>query len=133
MFLAVVLATCLRQPSPPAPQAPAKNAVAADRSVEEATVRQALHRYVGSTDLDAPVDVELAQVAIDSGYALVSWLHDGEGGQAVLHKVGGVWTVMECGPGWLGLHGVCREKVPVEVSKRLLEGLDPNWPSYEKF
>ena len=108
------------------------NAMALGSAAEVAAVRQALHRYVGSTDLEAPVDVELAQVAIDSDYALVSWLHEGEGGQAVLHKAGGVWVVMECGPGWLGLRGVCQEKVPVEVSKRLLDGLDPNWPSYEK-
>jgi hypothetical protein len=133
VFLAVGFATCLRQQAPPAAPVPPANASAADRAVEVAAVRQALHRYVGSTDLDAPVDVDLAQVAVDSDYALVSWLHDGEGGQAVLRKVGGVWTVVECGPGWLGLHGVCREKVPTEVAKRLLDGLDPNWPSYEQF
>lgn len=125
------LAGCARHEEPhEAVQAPPAAAPAADQAAETAAVRQALHRYVDTSDLKAPVDVSLAQVAIDSGYALVSWMHDGEGGQAVLHKEGEAWTVMDCGPGWLGLRGVCKE-VPPEVAKRLLDQLDPNWPSYE--
>lgn len=127
------LGACARHEPPPAAgeQTPPAGTAPADRAAEIAEVRQALHRYVGSSDLDAEVDVDLAQVSIDSGYALVSWMHDNEGGQALLHQVGGVWAVMECGPGWLGLRGVCREQVPPEVATRLLDQLDPNWPSYE--
>jgi hypothetical protein len=129
---AIVFTGCAKQrpPSAAGPKEAPASLAAVDRAAETAAVRQALHHYVGSSDLEAPVDVDLAQVAIDSGYALVSWTHEDEGGQAVLHKEGGVWVVKDCGPGWLGLRGVCKA-VPPEVAKRLLDQLDPNWPSYE--
>jgi hypothetical protein len=57
---AVGLATCLSQKTPPPGQSPPQ--APADLLAERAAVRQALHRYVGSTDLDAPIDVEVAQV-----------------------------------------------------------------------
>ncbi|MFY9823322.1 MAG: hypothetical protein WAM82_18210 [Thermoanaerobaculia bacterium] len=126
---------CARQEAPPraAQKAPQASAAPANRAAEEAAIRQALHRYVDQGDSTGKTGVDLAQISIDSGYALVSWMHGEKGGQAVLRKEGGVWKVKECGPGWLGLRGVCKEQVPVEVAKRLLNDLDPNWPGYETY
>lgn len=132
LVLVSLNAGCVRQEAPnAAAQKSPASAAAIDRVAEEAAIRYALHQYVGNSD-EQP-DVELAQISINSGYALVSWMHEEEGGQAVLQKRGGVWTVLECGPGWLGFRGVCKEKVPVEVAKDLLNELDPNWHSYEGF
>ena len=111
-------------------QAPPPGTSAVGRSAEEAAVRQALHLYVDHGKA-APIDLDVAQIAIDSGYALVTWTHGDQGGQALLRKEGAAWRVLECGPGWLGLRGVCGERVPDEVAKRLLDRIDPNWASYE--
>jgi hypothetical protein len=140
MFLSLALvilsslwwAGCTRQGAPPtaAPQA-----AALDRSAEQAAIRQNLHQYLEANGQGGGPEknVELSQVAIDSGYALVTWAHEGRGGQAVLRNEAGTWKVLEYSPGWLGLKGVSKENVPVEVAKRLLDGIDPNWPSYETY
>lgn len=126
-------AGCVRREAPKAAaQEPAPvSAAPAERAAEEAAIRYALHQYVDSNEPSVQPDIDLAQISINSGYALVSWMHGEEGGQAVLRKRDGTWTVLECGQGWLGLRGVCHEKVPVEVAKQLLDELDPNWVSYE--
>lgn len=132
LMVAAGFAGCAKRepPSAAASKAPPASAAPADQAAETTAIRRALHHYVDSSDLEVPVDLELAQVAIDSGYALVSWMHNEKGGQAVLRKEGEYWVVLDCGPGWLGLRGVC-EEVPPEVAKTLLDQLDPNWPSYE--
>jgi hypothetical protein len=126
------LAGCARQEAPPTPAA---SVAPAEQAADKAAIRQVLHGYMEAKGLgSAPEEnVRLAQVSIDSGYALVSWTHEGEGGQAVLQQRAGAWQVMECGSGWLGLQGVCKEDVPVEVAKRLLDQIDPNWPAYETY
>lgn len=131
----VWLAACARQEAPPtaAQKAPQVSLATVDRAAEEAAIRLALHRFIDRDDITRKTDVDLAKISIDSGYALVSWTHVEKGGQAVLHKEGGVWKVKECSPGWLGLRGVSKEQVPVEVAKRLLDDLDPNWPEYETY
>jgi hypothetical protein len=129
------LAGCARQEIPLPVDKPPASAARADRAAEEAAIRQALHRYLEATGQGSAEEqnVDLAQVSIDSGYALVTWKHEREGGQAVLQSQAGGWKVLDCGPGWLGLEGVCKDHVPVEVAKRLLDEIDPNWPSYETF
>lgn len=135
LLLGIWFAACARQEAPPAaaPKAAPVSAAPVDPATEEAAIRQALHRRIDKGDTTGKVDVDLARVAIDSNYALVSWMHGEKGGQAVLHKEAGQWQVVECGPGWLGLRGVCREHVPVPVAKRLLDKVDPNWPEYETY
>lgn len=131
---ALGLAGCVRQEArPAAAKAPTMNAAQQDRAVETAAIRQALHRYVEKHGRAAApeADVYLAQISIDSEYALATWTHEGQGGQAVLQKQGGAWRVLKCSPGWLGLRGMGRENVPAEVAKRLLDEIDSNWPSYE--
>jgi hypothetical protein len=136
LLAGVWLAGCARQqaPSVTTTKAPAMSA-AMSRTAETAAIRQALHRYVEEHGRAVAPEgnVDLAQVSIDSDYALVTWAHERRGGQAVLQKQQGAWQVLECGPGWLGLKGMSRQDVPVEVAKKLLDGIDPNWPSYETF
>lgn len=129
------LSGCARQQAPPAeaPQAPQVTAAPADQAAEEKAIRQALHRYMENNGGTEGVDVNLAQVAITSDYALVTWTHGEKGGQAVLHREGFGWKVMDCGPGWKGLRGVCGDNVPEETAKKLLDQIDPNWPTYETF
>jgi hypothetical protein len=127
------LGACAGEKPTPADGATAAAMTPADLVAEQGAVKAALHGYV---DRDRPTDsneMEVAQIAIDSGWALVTWMHGEEGGQAVLRQQAGRWHVVECGPGWLGLQGVCREQVPGEVAKRLLDQIEPNWPQYETY
>ena len=121
---ALGLAACARQ-TPPASTTPL------NRAAEEAAIRGALHRHVERSPDVVPVDLQVAQIGIDSGYALVTWMHEEQGGQALLHKEVGQWQVLECGSGWLGVRGIFRQRVPDGVAKRLLDQVDPNWASYE--
>ncbi|HEX9671112.1 MAG TPA: hypothetical protein VGC93_16715 [Thermoanaerobaculia bacterium] len=123
---ALGLAACARQ-TPPASTTPM------NRAAEEVAIRGALHGYVERSPDAAPIDLQVAQIGIDSGYALVTWMHEERGGQAVLRKEAGQWQVLECGSGWLGVRGVFRQRVPDDVAKRLLDQVDPNWPSYEPY
>jgi len=50
-----------------------------------------------------------------------------------LHRQAGAWTVLDYGAAWLGLHRICQHRVPATVAKRLLDEIDPNWPSYETY
>ncbi len=127
--LAVLLALGLVACKAPAP-ARADNAPM-NPATEKAAIRLVLHDFLERTPGAQPVDVEVAQVGVDSGYALVTWTHDKEAGQAVLRKQSGAWTVIESGVGWLGLRGVSAEQVPADVAKRLLDQIDPKWGSYE--
>jgi hypothetical protein len=140
LFPAVVLASlsclwligCTSQEPPPTP---VPRVAEVSRSVDEAAIRQALHRYIEQNSPSAVREemVKLDQISIESEYALVTWTHEGQGGQAVLHKQTGTWDVIDCRPGWIGFQGMDRKEVPVEVAKKLLDGIDPSWPSYEKF
>lgn len=130
------LVACDRQEvSPIVDRALGASAAPAGRTAEEAAIGQALHRYLKATGQGSAQEqnVDLAQVSIDSGYALVTWEHGRQGGQAVLQHQAGAWTVLDCGPGWLGIHRMGKDHVPAEVAKRLLDEMDPNWPSYESF
>lgn len=120
------LAACARQ----TPQA---STTPLNRAAEESAIRGALHRHVERSPGVAPMDLQVAQIGIDSGYALVTWMHEERGGQAVLRKEAGQWQVLECRSGWLGVRGVFRQRVPDDVAKRLLDQVDPNWPSYEPY
>lgn len=115
-----------KAPSPPAVDRSATSVV-----TEAPAIRQALHDYIDRTPGAKPVDLEVAQVGVDSGYALVTWAHAKDAGQAVLRKQNGVWEVIECESGWLGLRGICKEQVPTDVAQRLLDQIDPKWGSYE--
>ncbi len=117
---------------PPAAEATAQM-TPADLTAQKGAVKAALHGYVDRNRPDDRNAMEVAQIAIDSGWALVTWMHGEEGGQAVLRLREGGWHVVECGPGWLGFQGVCREQVPPEVAKRLLDQIEPNWPQYETY
>ena len=110
---------------------PPVDTTAVSAEAEGAAIRQALHDFIDRTPGAKPFDLEVAQVGVDSGYALVTWAHDKEAGQAVLRKHNGAWTVIDCEAGWLGLRGVCKEQVPEDVAQRLLDQIDPKWGSYE--
>ena len=124
-FLTVGLAACK------APAAAHVDQSATSAAVEAPAIRLALHAYIDQTPGTRPVDLEMAQVGVDSGYALVTWAHEKVAGQAVLRKQAGAWEVLGCSDGWLGLRGICREEVPTAVAKRLLDQVDPKWGSYE--
>jgi hypothetical protein len=123
-----LLALCLAACKPPAPPV---DLSATSVEVEGPAIRQALHEFIDRTPGARPMDLEVAQVGVDSGYALVTWMHEKEAGQALLRKQAGVWIVVECGAGWLGLRGICKEQVPTDVAQRLLQQVDPKWGSYE--
>ncbi|MEO8198081.1 MAG: hypothetical protein ABI689_15290 [Thermoanaerobaculia bacterium] len=124
-FLTVSLTACKR------PAAAHIDTTATSATTEAPAIRLALHAYIDQTAGAGPVDLEMAQVGVDSGYALVTWAHEKVAGQAVLRKQAGAWEVLECSDGWLGLRGICKEQVPTEVAKRLLDQVDPRWSSYE--
>jgi hypothetical protein len=132
LILLLSASGCARQQEP----APLPKAVASPPTpVEKTAIQQAL---LNATDDDVPVKaagIKLEQLAVDSGYALTTWTRGEAGGQALLHKEEGSWTVVMhgSGNGWLGLRGLGRAGVPAETSKRLLDQIDPNWPSYERF
>ncbi|HSN89447.1 MAG TPA: hypothetical protein VL025_21970, partial [Thermoanaerobaculia bacterium] len=131
----VLILSCARQEIPALPEDRTAAASApVDRKTDEEAVRKALHAYLDQNGAPSKAEVELAQISIVDDYALVTWTHGEDGGQALLHREGGLfWKPMNCGPGWMGLRGICAEDVPVEVAKKLLDGIDPNWVSYEKF
>lgn len=114
-----------------APAPPAVDRAATDAAVEAPAIRQALHDFIDRTPGNRPADLEMAQVGVDSGYALVTWSHEKKAGQAVLRKVDGAWQVLDCSDGWLGLRGVCAQQVPEGVAQKLLDQVDPKWGSYE--
>jgi len=91
LLLGIWLAACTRQEAPPAAahEAPPVIMVPMDQATEEAAIRQVLHQRIDQGGATEKVDVNLAQVAIDSDYALVYWMHGDKGGQAVLHKEAG--------------------------------------------
>ena len=113
-----------------APEPPVDN-TAMSAQEEAPAIRLALHDFIDRTPGVKPIDLEVAQVGVDSGYALVTWMHEEAAGQAVLRKQNGAWTVVDCEAGWMGLRGVCAEKVPEAVAQRLLDQVDPRWGSYE--
>jgi hypothetical protein len=125
LLLPLVLFACKAPAPPPLDTSPMS------AQTEAPAIRQALHAYLDHNAVGRAIDLEVAQVGVDSGYALVTWAHEKQAGQAVLRKADGVWTVLECSDGWLGLRGICREQVPAEVAKRLLDQVDPKWGSYE--
>lgn len=125
LLLPLVLFACRAPAPPPLDTSPMSS------QAEAPAIRQALHAYLDHNAAGRAIDLEVAQVGVDSGYALVTWAHEKEAGQAVLRKVDGAWTVLECSDGWLGLRGICRQQVPTEVAKRLLDQIDPKWGSYE--
>lgn len=127
-FCALFLLTPLAC-QPPAP--PAVDQTATNLTTEGAAIRQALHAYIDRSPSPKPLDLEVAQIGVDSGYALVTWMHEKQAGQAVLRKQQGAWNVVDCGEGWLGLRGVCAEQVPADVARRLLDQVDPKWSNYE--
>lgn len=124
--LFVLAATACKAPAPPQLDTSPMNLQA-----EAPAIREALHAHLDRNAAGRAIDLEVAQVGVDSGYALVTWAHEKQAGQAVLHKVDGVWTVLECSDGWLGLRGVCAQQVPESVAQRLLDQVDPKWGSYE--
>jgi hypothetical protein len=97
-----------------------------------AAIQQALLQdtYHGTKD---PEPIKLEQIAIDSVYALATWTRGETGGQALLRWEEGSWKVLINEPGWLGLRRLRKEDVPEVVCRSLLEQIDPNWPSYERF
>lgn len=114
-----------------APAPPPLDSSPMNPQAEAPAIREALHAHLGRNTPGRAIDLEVAQVGVDSGYALVTWAHEKQAGQAVLRKVDGVWTVLECSDGWLGLRGVCAQQVPEPVAQRLLDQVDPKWGSYE--
>ena len=129
------LAGCARHELPSVlDRTAATGAVKADHAAEKAAIQEALHRQfeAGRQDPGEEQAVEVSQLSLDSGYALVTWEHEKKGGQALLYSRAGAWTVLESKPGWLGFKGI-RKEVPGDVAKRLLDEIDPNWPSYETY
>ena len=128
------LAGCARQ-EPSTAVAAAVRIAPAERSADKAAIRLALHRHLEAASQGSAEEqnVNLSQVSINADYALVTWEHERKGGQAVLHRQAGAWTVLDYGAGWLGLHRICQHRVPAAVAKRLLDEIDPNWPSYETY
>ena len=114
-----------------APAPPPVDTSATSVAMETPAIRLALHDYIDRTPGAKPIDLELAQIGVDSGYALATWAHEKQAGQAVLRKANGTWEVLECSDGWLGLRGVCNQQVPTDVAQRLLDQVDPKWGSYE--
>jgi len=101
-------------------------------SLQRAAIQQALlHATSANTSDTSPVKLE--QIALDADYALVTWTRGEMGGQALLRWEEGSWNVLLSEPGWLGLRGLVRQGVPEVVARSLLEQIDPNWPSYERF
>ncbi|HWM92159.1 MAG TPA: hypothetical protein VN493_15450 [Thermoanaerobaculia bacterium] len=126
LFIALIsVAGCTQSPHtadtlPPEPPNP----------LQRAAIQQALLQATaeGSTD---PTPVSLEQIALDSEYALATWTRGEQGGQALLRWEDGSWKVLVHEAGWLGLRRLTRLGVPGQVSKSLLDQIDPNWPSYE--
>jgi hypothetical protein len=100
-------------------------AAAAAAPAEQPAIAEALHRHVDRLRPADPTALEVAQIAVDSGYSIVAWVHGEEAGESLLRRDGGAWRVTPCGPGWLGLPGACHEEVPAEVVARLFHQLDP--------
>lgn len=101
--------------------------------VQKAAIQQALVHTTAESDGKA-VQVELEQLALESGYALTTWTSGEEkGGQALLQWDSGSWHVLAQESGWMGARALGREGVPVPIAKSLLDQLDPNWASYEQF
>lgn len=131
------LGACSRQ-EPPAPAEGTASAAAANTSpaedspAEREAIRRALRDFTAEKrGKDAAADLRIVQIGIDSDYALTTWLRGDNGGQAVLQKQGGTWTVLSRDRGWYGIKGLLEVDVPEQVAKRLLDELDPNWVSYE--
>src|SRR5688572_19660537 len=96
--------------------------------VQKAAIQQALLHTTESA-----AQLRLEQLALDSGYALTTWTRGEMGGQALLQWESGSWHVLAQESGWLGVRALGREGVPDVIAKSLLDQLDPNWPSYERF
>lgn len=101
-------------------------------ALQKAAIQQALLQDT-SDDTSNPTPVKLEQIALDSDYALVTWTRGETGGQALLRWEEGSWKVLVNEAGWLGLRRLSRAGVPDLVARSLLEQIDPNWPSYERF
>lgn len=115
--------TVASAPSPPTP-------------VEKAAIQQALLHATAEGAEEAKgsaAQVKLEQLALDSGYALTTWTRGEQGGQAVLQWESGSWHVLAHESGWMGVHGLVDEGVPDQIARSLLDQIDPNWPSYERF
>ncbi len=130
-FAGILALFAVGQAACSAPAPPPADRTATSVATETPAIRLALHEYIDRTPGAKPVDLELAQIGVDSGYALVTWAHEKQAGQAVLRKHNGTWEVLECSDGWLGLRGVCKQQVPTDVAQRLLDQVDPKWGSYE--
>ena len=101
-------------------------------ALHKAAIQQALLHDTHEGD-GQPEPVKLEQIALDSVYALATWTRGETGGQALLRWEEGSWKVLINEPGWLGVRRLVQEGVPDVVCKSLLDQIDPNWPSYEKF
>lgn len=100
--------------------------------VQKSAIQQAL-LHSTSEESNGAAQVELEQLALEANYALTTWTSGEMGGQALLEWDSGSWHVLTQESGWLGVRALGREGVPDVIAKSLLDQLDPNWPSYERF
>lgn len=101
--------------------------------LQKAAIQQALVHSTAEEARDTAAPVKLEQVALASDYALTTWSRGDMGGQALLQWESGSWHVLARESGWLGARALGREGVPDQIAKSLLDQLDPNWASYERF
>jgi hypothetical protein len=133
LILLLSVAGCARHQQEPT--ALPRAVASAPAPAEKTAIQQALRIATDDDVQSTTANLKLEQLAVDSGYALTSWTRGEAGGQALLRKEEGSWKVVMHGNGngWLGLRGLGRAGVPAETSRRLLDQIDPNWPSYESF
>ncbi len=128
LLLATGLAAVLSLPSAALADCPCGCGASQETAVaaEQSAIEDALHRHVDRLRPADPTALEVAQIAVASGYSIVAWVHGEEAGESLLRRDGAAWRVTACGPGWLGLPGACGEEVPGEVVARLFHQLDPD-------
>jgi hypothetical protein len=113
-----------------APQAKAMQAIAnrqcTTQTIERAAVKKAVQQELGQSPL-----FKVDKVAVTSDYALVIWLQGEGGGEALLKKASGTWTILANSGGAYGLKDLRGYGVPKEIAEQLLTQIDPKWRTYE--
>lgn len=131
---ALILAGCTsRSEDAVRPQTAVASAPSVATPLDRAAIEQVLAEATDDDVEEQAAKLMLEQLAVDSGYALTTWARGDSAGQALLRKEGSAWTVLAHDYGWMGVRALGREGVPDDVARRLLDQIDPNWPSYEEF